>query len=107
MASKEAKRYEEKEYERYVSSGQEEDDLKFINNELLKKEKKLSFTKKYETRGEPGNCLLGIGTDIVTCKATSELCIIHKDDKWGKNRKKELECPFDKCEKIIFEYKKE
>jgi len=106
MASREAKRYEEKECKKYVSSGQEEDDLKFINK-LLEKENKLSFTKTYETKGEPGNCLLGIGIDITTCKATSELCIVHKDDKWGKNRKKDLECPFDKCEKIIFEYKKE
>lgn len=67
----------------------------------------MSFIKTYETKGEPGNCLLGIGIDIVTCKATCELCIIHENDKWGKNIKKNLECPFDKYKKIVFEYTKE
>ncbi len=106
MASKEAKKYEQEEYEEYVSSGQEEDDLEF-NKLLEERESKLSFIKTYKTKGEPGNCLLGVGIDIITCKATCELCIIHKNDKWGKNREKHLECPFDKYGEVIFKYRKE
>lgn len=39
MASRDAKKYEQEEYERYVSSGQEKDNIEFYDKDLGEQEK--------------------------------------------------------------------
>ena len=70
----------------------------------------MMFTVVIDTGGNIGDCDLqivpvGYG-GWLKCMATKTWCVIHKDEKRGDKKIRNLKCPFDEHNVVQFKYRK-